>query len=112
MEARFDPTPLPTPRPPTVDVRVRKGGGRAPRARGFVRLLGLLTFVIAGTTVLVLVDAQRDLAAALAEARDEAAVLRRTLFRTEDELRRLKEAQRRAIELDLKRAQPPAAPVE
>jgi hypothetical protein len=85
MRSTRDPTP-PSAQPAKAEAR------RPPaRGRGLVlRLLGLLGVLLAATAIFVLVDAYRDLEGALAEARDEAAALRRVLFRSEDDLHKCK----------------------
>lgn len=116
MEERFDPTPLPPARPPTVEVRQQARKAKAPRRgffrAGFLGLTLLFSLVVAATALLLSLEAYHDAREALAESRDEAASLRRVLFRTEDDLLRLKEAQRRATAQEIERARPPIPPTK
>jgi type II secretory pathway component PulM len=107
---RFDPTPLPPARPPSMEVGSMRVKPRRPRGRGLV--VKLVLFLLLGMSVgavfvAKLLEGHADLEEQLERSREETATLRRKLFKVEAQLQAARKA---AAPAPAPAAAPAAAP--
>src|SRR5688572_27668190 len=92
---RFDPTPLPPARPPTLDggsmrVKPRRPGGRGVSVKLVLSLLRGMS--VGAVFVAKLLEGHADLEEQLERSREETATLRRKLFKVEAQLQAARKA--------------------